>query len=100
MVKVVLENERTIELLLDTGAQSTSIPVGLAAELALSSGAALAEKRRLESVARITKELEGQGLVGVKVEVGARDGSTIGIHSKATAARALGRPRRQSPGPS
>lgn len=89
MIHVVVENDRAIELLLDTGASATCLPHGLAAELNLPSGAALEEQRRQENIARMTKQLEDQGLTGVKVEVGARDGSTIGIHGQATSARTL-----------
>jgi hypothetical protein len=89
MARVRLEDDDEIELLLDTGADSTSLPAGLAGKLSLPSGAHLEEERREAQERAMRQQLEGQGLASVKVTVGQDDGSRVGVHGVATTPRPL-----------
>jgi len=89
MARVRLEGADEIELLLDTGADSTSLPAGLAEQLSLPSGAQLERKRREAEERAMREQLEGQGLANVKVTVGQDDGSRVGVHGVATGPRSL-----------
>jgi predicted aspartyl protease len=90
-VHVRLENRVDVELLLDTGADRTSLPADVAATLALPSGQELARQRTAEEDARMQAELQaeierqlGQGVV-VRVHTEPSDGSStaIGVHGVA-----------------
>src|SRR5262245_56845599 len=72
-VRVRLENRAEVELLLDTGADRTSLPAEVAAKLALPSGQELARQQTAERDARLQAELQAdidrQHVHGVKVRV-------------------------------
>src|SRR5262245_17915777 len=72
-VRVRLENRAEVELLLDTGADRTSLPADVAAKLALPSGQELARQQTAERDARMQAELQAdidrQHVHGVKVRV-------------------------------
>jgi hypothetical protein len=85
-VHVRLENRADVELLLDTGADRTSLPADVAARLALPSGQELARQRTAEEDARMQAELQAEierqlGGQGVKVRVHTEpsDGSSTAI---------------------
>jgi clan AA aspartic protease (TIGR02281 family) len=86
-VHVRLENHVDVDLLLDTGADRTSLPADVAAKLALPSGLQLARQRAAEENARMAAELERQLGHGARVRVHseiADDSSiAIGVHGVA-----------------
>ncbi len=89
MARVRLEEADEIELLLDTGADTTSLPAGLAGQLSLPSGGQLESTRREAAERAMREQLEGQGLANVEVTVGQDDGSRVGVHGVATGPRSL-----------
>jgi len=83
-VRVRLEDRAEVDLLVDTGADRTSLPADVAAKLALQSGLELARQRAAEENARMEAELERQLGHGAKVRVRSEfsDDSSraIGVH--------------------
>lgn len=92
-VQVGLHGELDIELLLDTGADSTSVPAGTAARLGLDPGDALEKERRERKAAEITQALRDAGLQVTGIEVAEPDGSTVGVHGVPSGPRPLHRLR-------
>lgn len=84
-VRVRLEDKVDAELLLDTGAEGTSLPADLVATLALPPGDELARQRADERAARIQADLEAQlaergSKVGVQVRVEPAESAAVGVH--------------------
>jgi len=79
-VTVRLEDQRDVTLLLDTGAESTSLPADVVDALALPPGAELAKARAAEKGAAITGQLQRQGVEVKDVTVTPNDGESIGVH--------------------
>jgi hypothetical protein len=79
-VTVRLENQRDVTLLLDTGAESTSLPADVVDALELPSGADLAKARAAEQAAAIRAQLERQGVEVHDLTVAPDDGRSIGVH--------------------
>ena len=79
MVTVHLDDRREVTLLLDTGAESTSLPADVVDALQLPSGRALAQQRSDERAAAIEEEFRRQGLKA-RVKVTPDGGSFVGVH--------------------
>lgn len=89
LARVRLDGVDEIELLLDTGADSTSLPAGLAEKLSLPAGEQLERNRREAQERAIRLQLEGQGHASARVTVGQDDGSRVGVHGVTTGPRPL-----------
>jgi hypothetical protein len=89
MVRVRLQDAGEIELLLDTGADRTSLPAGIAGQLSLPSGTQLEAGRREAEERELRAQLQRQGLVDVEVTVRQDDGSSVGLHGVSTGPRPL-----------
>ncbi|HEU4419755.1 MAG TPA: retroviral-like aspartic protease family protein, partial [Planctomycetota bacterium] len=94
-VQVRLENRADVELLVDTGADRTSLPADVAARLALPSGQELARQQAAQEQARIMAEMERQVDQGIDEKVRSElldefikahepsDAPSIGVHGVA-----------------
>ena len=83
-VRVGLENRVDVELLVDTGADLTSLPAAIAAKLALPSGEELARQRTAQRDAEMEADLQRQLGPGAQVKVRTvSDGGFIGVHGVA-----------------
>ena len=85
-VTVRLEDQLDVSVLLDAGAESTSLPAEAIARLQLPSGRALAEQRSNEESRAIREALEQAGLVVQNVTTNSADGRSIGVHGVSTPA--------------
>ena len=79
MVTVRIDDSLEVTLLLDTGAESTSLPARAVDALQLPSGKALARQRSDETAVAIEAELRRQGVLA-RVRVPPDDGSFVGVH--------------------
>jgi hypothetical protein len=83
-VRVRLEDRVEADLLLDTGADRTSLPADAVAKLELPSGQALSRQRAAEENARMEAEIEQQLGHGIQVKVRSeRSDTSIGVHGVA-----------------
>ena len=89
LAAVTLGPDHVAEMLIDSGAERTSLPAKAIARLALGRGDALDARRRRATAARAAAELRAAGLEDVRVEIPAADGAQVGLHGAAGGSAAV-----------